>query len=123
MHNSLRCSFLCVSEVLLVSLCNVATAAAHSASAEMSCPVPVIYFQNKSYVFWDDSSLRTHPIKRLAGESVMQSKSGRWRQERERNSDTPALATADSLTADSAAVGGDSGLLSWAGADVGNERI
>jgi len=31
--------------------------------------------------FRDDSSLRTYPIKRLAGESVMQSKSGRWRQE------------------------------------------
>jgi len=51
------------------------------------------------------------------------SKSGHWRQESERKSDTPARATADSLTADSDARGGDSGLLSLVGADVGNERF
>jgi len=64
----------------------------------------------------------------LPGESVIQSKSGRWQQERKTrgergNSDTPARATADSLTADRAAGGGDSGLLSWAGVYVGNERM
>jgi len=60
------------------------------------------------------------------GETVIQSKSGRWWQETERkfgHARRPAPATADSLTADSDSGGGDSGLLSWAGADVGNERI